>query len=138
MRELSRAPRRVLERVFRGERLIVCRHGHPVATLQPLNGCVTQPLGGPEHDVVGSPLGDISQEIAKLRPLEKKILMECVKWDRIHYSTLAGPDMNKTLREWEVRGLARKTRRGRILSGRGMILREALLERAGLTDRLYE
>jgi len=35
IRDLSRTPGGVIQRVLRGERLIVCRHGHPIATLQP-------------------------------------------------------------------------------------------------------
>ncbi|HZK51905.1 MAG TPA: hypothetical protein VFD47_10120 [Actinomycetota bacterium] len=36
--DLSRTPRRVLNRIARGERFIVCCHGRPLATLQPLDG----------------------------------------------------------------------------------------------------
>ena len=74
MRELSRSPRTVLDRIMRGERMIVCRYGHPIATLQPLTGCVTQPFEGKEYDVFGSPLGEVDRQIARLRPIEKKIL----------------------------------------------------------------
>jgi len=138
IRDLSRNWRGVMDRVLRGERLIVSRHGHPIATLQPLNGCVTQPFEGRQYDVKGSPLQTIDHEIAKLRPDEKKLLMDAVKGDRIWGASGAIPNLSKVMSDWEVRGLVRKTRRGRVLTGRAMVLREALLERAGLRERLYE
>ena len=81
--ELSREPRRVLERILRGERLIVCRYGHPIATLQPLDGCVTQPFEGRVGSLDGSPLGDLKAEIDGLQPIEKELLMDCVRMGRI-------------------------------------------------------
>ena len=128
-------------RVLKGERLIVSRHGHPVATLQPLDGCVTQPFAATEHDVLGSPLGDLDREIAKLRPIEKKILMHGVKWDRFRLNGPVAIDFSetmRTLREWELRGLARKGKRGWIVTGRALMLREALLEKAGRRAELYD
>ena len=45
--DLSRSPRRVLDRIAGGERLLVTCHGRPLATLQPLDGVVWQPFAGP-------------------------------------------------------------------------------------------
>ena len=141
MRELSRRPGEVLLRVLKGERLIVSRHGHPVATLQPLDGCVTQPFAGREDDLLGSPLGDLDREIAKLRPIEKRMLMDGVRWDRVRPGSPRGVDFSeamRTLRDWELRGLARKGRRGWAVTGRALMLREALLEKAGRRAELYD
>jgi len=138
MRDLSRNPGRALKRVMRGERLIVTRHGHPVGTLQPLNGCVTQPFEAQEYDLKGSLAEDLDQEIARLSPLEKKILMDGVRWDRLWLSRIPDGGCFAVLEDWELRGLARRTPRGRVLTGRSMLLREALLERVGLRERLYE
>jgi prevent-host-death family protein len=141
MRELSREPGEVLVRVLKGERLIVCRHGHPVATLQPLDGCVTQPFTGTEHDVLGSPLGDIDREIAKLRPIEKRMLMDGVKWDRIRPGLPIKVDFSEAmamLNDWELRGLARRGKRGWLVTGRAVMLREALLAKAGRRAELYD
>lgn len=139
--ELSRNPRGVLKRVLRGERLIVCRHGHPVATLQPLNGCVTQPFEAsaeaPTYDLGGRPLGDLDRQIAHLTPAEKKVLMHGIRWDHRIKPAYAPSNWIEFARDWQLRGLVRKTRRGLILTGRGMVLREALLERAGKTDQLF-
>lgn len=140
MRELSREPGEVLKKVLRGQRLIVSRHGHPVATLQPLDGCVAQPFTGRENDLLGSPLGDLDREIAKLRPVEKRMLMDGVRRDRLHpYSTrrVDSSDAMGVLKEWELRGLARRAKRGWVLAGRGLMLREALLEKAGRRAELY-
>ena len=140
MRELSREPGEVLRKVLEGQRLIVSRHGHPVATLQPLDGCVTQPFTQTQHDVVGSPLGTLDREIAKLRPIEKRILMKAVRHDRIHPTWVTGFDSGevmRVIRDWQLRGLARKSKRGLIVTGRSLMLREALMEKAGLREELY-
>ncbi len=63
--DLSRSPGKVLDRVARGERLIVCRHQRPVATLQPLDGVVVQ-LGARAHDIYGRPIGGPLEETEKL------------------------------------------------------------------------
>ena len=36
---------RLLERVARGERIVITKRGVPVATLQPVNPAATQPAG---------------------------------------------------------------------------------------------
>lgn len=64
--DLSRKPGEVLSRVRRGERLVVVRHKDPIATLQPLDGFVSQPFGGAAHDVFGWPIGGLDEEIEKL------------------------------------------------------------------------
>lgn len=69
--DLSRTPRAVLERVQRGERLIVSCHGHPLATLQPLDGVVVQPFTDRGHDIFGWPVGDEAKECAKLSELQR-------------------------------------------------------------------
>lgn len=138
VRELSRDAREVLDRVLRGERLIVARHGRPIATLQPLDGIVVQPLSGHDCDVTGSPLGDRETELAKLSELQRQLLRDGGEFDRIYPMRIAREnDLSDVLRALEglgVRGLARKTSRGWVVSGRGMILREILLSAAGRSE----
>ena len=87
IRELSRGPGDVLDRVGRGERFVVCRRGRPVATLQPLDGVVVQ-------------LSPARSSTSRALP-------------------------------WGIR----KDQRGLVLTGRGMMLREALLARIDAADR---
>lgn len=77
--DLSRQPHVVLERVARGERLVVCRHKRPIATLQPLDGYVFQPFSGTAHDVFGWPIGGIDAEIAKLSEAQRVLLRDCYR-----------------------------------------------------------
>jgi antitoxin (DNA-binding transcriptional repressor) of toxin-antitoxin stability system len=133
--DLSREPRRVLERILRGERLIVCRHGHPVATLQPLDGCVAQPFEGRVGSLDGSPLGNLETQLDGLHPMEKELLMTCIRRGRIVTAGLGDRDgvrPGDVLAEWELRGLARKiSGLGTFATARALVLREALLRRAG-------
>ena len=73
-RELGKKPGQVLARLQAGERMILCRHGRPVGTLQPLDGLVEQPVGGIAQDVTGSPLLYPHQEIEKLTPIMRELL----------------------------------------------------------------
>lgn len=130
----------MLERILRGERLIVCRYGHPVATLQPLTGCVTQPFESATYDIAGSPFGDADRQIAQLRPAEKKLLMDGVARGRFIHGRVRHSDfaeVYRALQTWEVRGLARRTRSGLRPTGLAWFLRERLLEKAGRIDDFY-
>lgn len=129
--DLSRSPRKVLERVARGERLIVCWHKRPVATLQPLDGVVSQPLRGGGHDIYGWPIGETLEETRKLNEAQRALLTQGVvrgrflpfrleRWFRIS-------DLFDSLEEMQLKGLATRTHRGLVLTGRGMVMREALL-----------
>jgi hypothetical protein len=121
-----------LERVEHGERLIVCRHRLPVATLQPLNGVIRQPFDGRDYDVTGSPLGNMSVEVEKLTELEIQLLITS-KWDRFVVGRVADvfgwADSVRALEKMRLRGLAERTERGWVPRGRGMMLREELLAR---------
>lgn len=68
------------------------------------------------------------------------MLMDGVRRDRLHpYGTrrVDSSDAMEVLKEWELRGLARRAKRGWVLAGRGLMLREALLEKAGRRTELY-
>lgn len=136
VRELSRNPGSVLERVAGGERLIVTRHGTPIATIQPLSGSVYQPIDRSEHDVYGRPHRDAEWEIARLSDLQRRLLRDAVKWDKIIAGRVvrAGEDWRGALEEMRLRGLVRRSPRGWVLRGPGLVLREALLAEAGYLD----
>ena len=133
--ELSREPRRVLERILRGERLIVCRHGHPVATLQPLDGYVTQPFDGRVGSLDGSPLGGLEAELDGLHRTEKELLMDCIRVGRIVTGGVGGHEgvrPGEVLEQWQLRGLARTIPGfGTFATASALVLREALLKRSG-------
>lgn len=126
----------MLERVWRGERLIVRRHRRALATLQPLDGFVAQPLIKREIVIDGSPLGDASDEADRLDDIERGLLVEAVSLHRIHPVRLrcSLADAGTALKDMELRGLVRKSSIGWVLRGRGMMLREVLLARAGLRE----
>jgi prevent-host-death family protein len=130
VRDLSRKPGEVLRRVELGERLLLCSYGRPVATLQPLDGCVVQPFEGAEFDVYGSPLGDASEEASKLEEIEKEMLIAGQKLDRFHPGRIRphwrGGQVSAAVASLKERGLLRKTPRGLRLTGRGWLMREAL------------
>ena len=134
VRELSRSPRALLDRVARGERLIVCRHGRPVATLQPLDGVVVQPFDGHEYDVMGAPIGDAHQEVRKLPNLARALLRDGVNRNgRIIPGRISGgfglEAERSAIQELTQRGLIQRSRRGGLEpTGRGWMLRDALLE----------
>ena len=127
--DLSRRPNDVLGRVERGERLIVCRHKKPVATLQPLDGYVFQPFEGTAHDVFGWPIGGIDDELAKLTELQRALLRYGYRdwrlwWTRVP-AEIEGSRMG-ALDDLIVRGVAKKTSRGYELTSRGLAMHEAL------------
>lgn len=132
IRDLSRRPNDVLARVARGERLIVCRHKKPVATLQPLDGFVFQPFEGTAHDVFGWPIAGIDDEIAKLSEAQRALLRDCYRQWRLRPMRLP-PNLqwgyNEALEDLVLRGLAEKTWLGWELTGRGLAMREALVRR---------
>ncbi|HYP24448.1 MAG TPA: type II toxin-antitoxin system prevent-host-death family antitoxin [Actinomycetota bacterium] len=129
IRDLSRRPNEVLRRVTAGERLIVCRHKKPVATLQPLDGYVFQPFDGTARDVFGWPVGGIYDEIAKLSEAQRVLLRDGYRrwrlWSGRVPSDVPG-DRRTMLSDLAVRGLAKKTEFGWELTGRGLAMHEAL------------
>ena len=127
--ELSRRPNDVLQRVSRGERLIVCRHKKPVATLQPLDGYVFQPFEGTAHDIFGWPVGGIDDEIDKLSQVQRLLLRDCYRQWRLRPMRLperVGVGLFDALDDLALRGLAKKTEFGWELTGRGLAMHEAL------------
>jgi antitoxin (DNA-binding transcriptional repressor) of toxin-antitoxin stability system len=117
----------VLDRVARGERLIVLCHKKPVATLQPLDGTVVQPFGGEARDVYGRALGSPDIELSKLEDSHHQLLLSTVRRGVIKVTNLSGSfDWEKGIEELSLRGLASRTTRGWELTGRGILLREAL------------
>lgn len=132
IRDLSRHPKEVLRRVARGERLIVCRHKKPVATLQPLDGYVFQPFDGTAHDVFGWPMGGVDDEIDKLTVAQRVLLRDCYDQWRLRLGRLPDELRGGTLamvEDLKLRGLVVKTECGLELTARGLALREALLQR---------
>jgi antitoxin (DNA-binding transcriptional repressor) of toxin-antitoxin stability system len=133
--ELSRSPGVVLERVARGERLIICRHKRPVATLQPLDGYVLQPFSANAHDIFGWPIGGAADEAAKLTGAQRALLVEGFRHARLITSIPETPfglgELNRGMADLVLRGMARRTYRGCELTGRGMAMREFLLEATG-------
>lgn len=132
--DLNKKPGELLDRVLGGERFVVYRHRRPVATLQPLNGCVVQPCDGAQHDVAGSPLGDASREVDKLSSVQQALLLDGISLGRIVTSKLPRDEFQQARQAMEdlvLRGLARRSERGTILTGRGMVLREELFVRHG-------
>ena len=134
VRELTRNAAVILARTACGERFIVCRFGHPVATLQPLEGVVVQPFSGRELDVKGSPLGTAENEVGKLSKVQRELLCHAVRFDALKPSGLNGYEVSEVARateELQVRCLVKRCDRGLVLTGRGMILREWLLAQRG-------
>jgi antitoxin (DNA-binding transcriptional repressor) of toxin-antitoxin stability system len=126
----------ILDRVMRDERLIICRHRRPIATLQPLDGLVTQPLEGRDYDITGSPLGSGSVELEKLPEPERALLLDAVSHGRLIPNRVAWDhDTNAhrlALESLVIRGLVkRSSSRGHVLTGRGLVLREELFVQAG-------
>jgi antitoxin (DNA-binding transcriptional repressor) of toxin-antitoxin stability system len=127
VRDLVRNPAAVLERVAHGERFIVCRHRRPIATLQPIDGWVGDIEGRRPCDIYGFPIGDPEGEAAKLSGLEKDLLVN-VKRGRFIFS---GPGFREAMDDLVLRGFARKSQnRGMVVTGRGIVLREWLRQRA--------
>lgn len=130
--DLSRAPRRVLDRISRGERFIVCCHGRPLATLQPLDGTVWHPFTGGVHDIYGWPVGGASQECAKLSEVQRELLSDGVRQGRLSPARLHDRydfvELIRSIEEMALVGLVYRTDRGWELTGRGMTLRETLMQ----------
>ena len=82
----------------------------------------------------GSPLGDLEAELDELRPIEKELLMDCIRRGRFVTGGLGDRDgvaPDDVLEQWQVRGLARKVPGfGIFATASGLVLREALLKRA--------
>ena len=126
----------LVNRVLRGERFIVCRHGRPVATMQPLDGAVLVPGAAPT-DVMGDLLFDVPSELDKLSDLQQELLRDHIQLGRIVTSGLTGSpsatERAAALQDLELRGLARHPRGwGTHLTARGLMLREALLRAADI------
>ncbi|MFN2525246.1 MAG: hypothetical protein ABR505_03135 [Actinomycetota bacterium] len=136
--DLSRNPRKVLERIAAGERLIVCCHKKPLATLQPLDGVVVQP-NGRAHDIYGWPVDGAMEEAKKLTEMQRALLVERLRLGRITFGRLSScfefGDLIRSVEEMAIRGLARRTDLGWEWTGRGIVLREALLQ-AGVSREL--
>ena len=137
VRELSRSPGRVLARVKRGERLLVCSNGRPIATLQPLNGVVVQPFEPAEYDTIGSPLSDAADEVGKLNHLQRELLHSCVLIDRLVPGRVTDKhglsQVHRAVDGLIHRGLATRSHRGTLVTGRGLILHEHLAANLGGT-----
>lgn len=120
----------MLERVRSGERFIVCRHGTPVATLQPIDGWCGDIEGRNECDIYGSPLGDPVHEVGKLSDVQRELLVRSLRNGRYLYGGQQG--YREAMQDLVLRGLARKSsHRGMVLTGRGIVLKEWLLKRPG-------
>ena len=136
--DLARKPGELVDRVLAGERFVVYRHRRPVATLQPLNGCVVQPCDGAEHDVMGSPVGSASDEVDKLSAVQQALLLDGISLGRIVTSRWsqdrAPSERARAIEDLILRGLGRKSTRGTILTGRGMVLRGELFVRDGRAE----
>jgi prevent-host-death family protein len=122
VRELTRRPAEILDAVARGERVIVARHGRPIATLQPLTGPFFEP--GAEEEI-----------LEQLTTAQRAILTDGVRLiDRLVASAgeaRAGLDLHQAIRELITLGLAKRSDRGTVLTGRGHLIRERLLARVG-------
>ena len=134
VRELMRNAPSILARAVAGERFIVSRYGHPVATLQPLEGVVVQPFSGRELDVKGSPLGTVDSEVGKLSKVQRDLLRRAVRSGVLKSAGLDGYEFSEIARateDLEFRCLVKRCDRGLVLTGRGIILREWLLAHEG-------
>ena len=134
--ELNRAPGAVVDRVLRGERLIVVRHRRPVATLQPLNGIVEQPISGQPHDVYGEHLSDELSQLRSLTEIQKAVLRDGISYGRYVIGRINSKwslaETREAVDDLLLRGLLTKSPgRGMVLTGRGLVLREELLTIAG-------
>jgi antitoxin (DNA-binding transcriptional repressor) of toxin-antitoxin stability system len=134
--ELSRSPGEVLDRIARGERLIVCRRNRPIATLQPLDGFVMQPFTGAARDIFGWPVGSAAQELAKLTHAQRLLMVEGYRNGRLSTSVpghcFAAGEAAHAIEDLKLRGMARRvTNRGTELTARGLAMRELLLKELG-------
>jgi prevent-host-death family protein len=133
VRELGNAPGAIVERARKGERLIVSKHGLPVATIQPLTGFVLQP-GGPAHDAHGNTLADIAAEIDRLSIAERAVLIST--WNGVIKSRppaglLRSGVFDDALKSLIVKGAIKELRPGRGLTGLGRFLADEVEARFG-------
>lgn len=128
VRELVRNPGIVLDDVVRGERFILCRYNRPVATLQPIDGWVTDGTGDRAYDIFGTPLGDPAFEVAKLTERQHELLLHTLRLNgRFIFD---GSGFREEMDALVLRGLAlRKPGMGHVITGRGMVLKEWLQQR---------
>ena len=129
LRDLNRKPGEVLNAVFQGQRLVVRRYGRPVATIQPIDGFVLDPLSGEETDICGNPLGELSEEVGKLSDVERELIARSDHlMNRVTFScsSVGATQARKGMDRLVLRGLLEKTTRGLILTGRGLMIREWL------------
>jgi hypothetical protein len=144
--ELSRSPKAVLDRVAQGERLIIRCHKRPLATLQPLDGVVLQPFTARVHDVYGRLIGSLEEECDKLTEVQKALLTAGIRDFKIYPARVNGRVKQpfdwglliRSLEELRLMGLAKKTYPGWELTGRGMMLRETLLQEAARSEHAAE
>jgi antitoxin (DNA-binding transcriptional repressor) of toxin-antitoxin stability system len=144
--DLSRSPRRILDRVARGERFIVYCHKQPVATLQPLDGVVAQPFAAGAHDIYGNAIGSLEEECDKLSETQRALLTTGVdRWKivpgRVNPRVAQPIDWGlliRSIEEMGLMGLAKRTHRGWELTGRGMMLRETLLQEGARSEPARE
>ena len=134
--DLSRQPGDVLDRVARGERLVVCRRKEPVATLQPLDGYVFQPFTGTAHDIFGWPFGAEADQLEGLSDVDRALLLDGCRGLRVRTTVHLDEEfgwsvLRRAIEAMRLRGLARKTPRGIELTGRGLFLREVLMKLEG-------
>ena len=100
--------------------------------MQPLDGFVAHPAPGTQTDLFGSPLASAEMEVDKLSSVQQALLRDCVGRGRVVTSTLGGHGALEALNDLELRGLVRRSpTRGRVITGRGLVLREELLRLQG-------
>src|SRR5688572_15106247 len=103
IRELARKPGEVLDRVAKGDQLVVCRHNRPVALLRP---------------VLGWPPEDPSIEGNTLTPDQRSLLMNTSMVGR--FRRTEEKSFPTSVRELELLGLARRVPgQGAFITGRG-------------------
>jgi antitoxin (DNA-binding transcriptional repressor) of toxin-antitoxin stability system len=137
IRDLGKKPGAVIDQVLGGERLIVCRHGVPVATLQPLTGYVLQPGVVAPHDIAGDPLADVQGALNQIPPFTTELLRTCrtdVIKLRHEFSNWPSRAFRESMDDLVVRGLARRTHRGMTLTGLGLFFKDELIRRVGHGD----
>lgn len=131
--ELGRNPSRVLARVRRGERFIVCRHRVPIATIQPLNSAIRQPFDPVTYDIEGCPVPDLRSMAVALPAIVKDLLLSCnaeYNVDKFRAGHLCEKwpldSISDAFDQMRTRGLAKKTARGWVATGLGLALKDEL------------